>query len=316
MYGDFFVLFTMIFTGYFLRKINVINDEMNSGLNKFILYFAYPCLLVYNIGTMDMTGALVVQYLLALSISLVLYFIHAGYSYFFTKNRKYPKRVANVAELSITAPNNGFMGFPIALIFFGDIGLFMMMGNNAAMNIFYFSYGLHAMRRNNADREKMSLKTIGMIVFKVLINPNIVALVLGFVICFTGLSLDNSVGVYLKTIGQVATPMAMIFIGSTLAGSKFFDMFKNRIVWGSAINKLVVIPLMTLALCYFLPVSPVMKACFVLSAAMPAAATTSMLAEQENLNTEIASKILFFTTVVSMGTIPVAIWVIEKAFGI
>lgn len=316
MYGDFFVLFAMIFTGYFLRKTRVINDEMNGGLNKFILYFAYPCLIVYNIGTMEMSRDLIVSYVIALLVALGLFIIYAAYAYFFAKVKKYPKRLANVAELSMISPNNGFMGFPIAVIFLGNMGLLLMMACNAAMNIFFFSYGIHALRRNNPDKEKLSLAGIFAVFVKVLINPNILALILGFIICYSGVNLENSVGVYLKTIGQVATPMAMIFIGSTLAGSKFFDMFKNRIVWGSTINKLIIIPAMTLGICYFLPISPAIKAICVLSAALPAAATTSMLAEQEGCNQEIASKILFFTTVVSMGTVPLVIMVLEKVLGV
>ena len=55
MYGQFFVIFAMIFTGFLLRKIGFIKEEMNNSLNKFIVYCAYPCLLAYNIGIMDMT---------------------------------------------------------------------------------------------------------------------------------------------------------------------------------------------------------------------------------------------------------------------
>ena len=34
MYGQYFVLFAILFTGWFLRKINFIDDKMNHSINK------------------------------------------------------------------------------------------------------------------------------------------------------------------------------------------------------------------------------------------------------------------------------------------
>ena len=53
MYANYLVLFAILFTGYFLRKIRFLDDAMNHGLNKFIVYFAYPCMIVHNLGTLE-----------------------------------------------------------------------------------------------------------------------------------------------------------------------------------------------------------------------------------------------------------------------
>ena len=98
--------------------------------------------------------------------------------------------------------------------------------------------------------------------------------------------------------------MAMIFIGSTLSGYKFKDIIKDRVtIEGSAV-KLAVLPLLTAAALYFIPIAPVIKCIVSLGIAFPTAATVSMLAEQEGLEAGIASKILFLSTVVSIATIP------------
>ena len=44
---------------------------------------------------------------------------------------------AGVAEFSMASPNNGFMGFPVAMIFFGETGLLLMLAHNAAMNFLH-----------------------------------------------------------------------------------------------------------------------------------------------------------------------------------
>ena len=76
MYGKYFVLFAILFTGWFLRKINFIDDKMNHSMNKLIVYFAYPCLIVYNIGSLDLSGRTVVDFLIALVLSLACFYIY------------------------------------------------------------------------------------------------------------------------------------------------------------------------------------------------------------------------------------------------
>ena len=71
MYGKYFVLFAILFTGWFLRKINFIDDKMNRSMNKLIVYFAYPCMIVHNIGSLDMSSRILAQFMTAFVISLV-----------------------------------------------------------------------------------------------------------------------------------------------------------------------------------------------------------------------------------------------------
>lgn len=314
MYSQFFVMFAMIFTGFAFRKIGFIKDEMNNSLNKIIVYCAYPSLLTYNIGTMEMDKTLIKEFVLMLLISFCMLIVYALGMRAYTKFRKFPDRASNVAELAMVCPNNGFMGFPMAMALLGSQGLFFMVAQNSAMNIFFFTYCIYTLRRNNGQRGHLTLQTVTKSTIKVILNPNILALFVGFFICFTGMPLDNAIGTYFQYMGGAATPMAMVFIGSTLAGSNFLEMLRNHIVWESAIMKLIAIPVVTAGIMWLLPVSSGLKIITTLGLCFPTAATVSMLAEQEGQNKELASKILFFTTVVSMATVPVTITIIKMLF--
>ena len=154
MYGKYFVLFAILFTEWFLRKINFIDDKMNRSMNKLIVYFAYPCMIVHNIGSLDMSSRILAQFMTAFVISLVCFYIYGAITYGYSKLRRFPAEEANVLEFAMAAPNNGFMGFPVAVLFFGQTGLLMMLAHNAAMNFFIFTYGTRLMRRNFEGRRK------------------------------------------------------------------------------------------------------------------------------------------------------------------
>lgn len=288
MYGRYFVLFAILFTGWFLRKINFIDDKMDHSINKLVVYFAYPCLIVHNIGELDLTADVLADFGLTFVLSLVVFYLYGFFCKGYARLRKYPKNVSGIAEFAMSMPNNGFMGFPVALIFFGDSGLLLMLAHNAAMNFFIFTYGV-----------------------KLLLNPNILAMFIGFAFSMLGNGVPGVLDEYLLYIGNVSTPMAMIFIGSTLTNYKFRDIIRSVVtIEGSAV-KLLLLPLLTLAAVAFLPIDPLIRSILVLGISFPTAATVPMLAEQEGLDAGVASKILFLSTVASIGTVPLLIHIIQ-----
>lgn len=316
MYGQFAVLFGMLFTGYFLRRANFIDDKMNHGLNKFIVYFAYPCLITQEIGSLKMTTSLALEFILMFGASLACFAIYCAWAFVYGKARRFPRDVSGVAEFAMVSPNNGFMGFSIASVFFGSEAFFLMIAHSSALNFLFFSYGLYLLHRDRGtERKKATFGSIAKVFGKVMINPNIVALVLGFIISVCGWRFSGAVGetiaTYLEYMGRVATPMAMVFIGSTLTKCHIKDILRQRIVWESSLNKLILLPALTVLLVYFLPIAPMVKAMLVLGTSFPQAATVCMLAEQENNNKELATMIMFETTILSVVTLPVAMEVIN-----
>lgn len=307
MYQQFFILFAIIFTGYGLRRFGVIDDAMNNGLNRFIVYFAYPCLIILSIGSLELSNGLLMDFLFMLILTLGFFALYSVVSYFYIKLRGFPRKNANVVELAMASPNNGFMGLPVALLFFGEKGLLLMIAHNAAMNIYFFSYGLILLRRNNSGEKKPDIKGMVRAGVKLLLNPNILSLIIGMIICLNQLEMPMVVTQYLGMIGNIATPMAMIFIGSTLTNCKFRDIITNKIVREASLNKLVLMPLITYAVLIFLPLKTLIVATAVLGAAFPSAATVSILAEQEGQDKEIASQILFLSTLISTITLPLVL---------
>ena len=314
MYARYFVLFAMLFTGWFLRKINFIDDRMNHSINKLVVYFAYPCMIVHNIGTLEMGRTVIVQFLTAFILSLAGLYLAGLASWLYSKGRKFPRDISNVAEFAMVMPNDGFMGFPVALIFFGETGLLLMLAHNAAMNFFTFTYGIRLMRRNNHGQRAMTPNLLLRAVLKFLLNPNILALFIGFAVGLIGRGLPQAADEYLLYLGGISTPMAMIFIGSNLTNYNLLETVKDLRVLECSLAKVLWVPAIAFALVYFLPVSGLIKACVVLGAAFPTAATVSMLAEQEKQDIGTASRVLFITTVASIATVPLTIKLLTYVF--
>ncbi|MGI6730730.1 MAG: AEC family transporter [Anaerovoracaceae bacterium] len=313
MAEQFILFFALLLTGYLCKKGDIIDDGMNRSINRFIINIAYPCLIVYRIGSLEMTKGVFINFMIALFVSTMLMAIYSVYAYWYVRLRKFPKVDLSVSEFSIISPNNGFMGFPFALAFLGEYGLLYMIACNLALNIMFFSYGIHLMTREKRTKQ-LTIKGVVVSIIKLLINPKISAAYVGLAICISGIQIPWVITEYLRLIGGVATPMAMIFIGSTLVGSSIFAIVKSLMKVEIVISKLLILPAVTLAIVYFLPIEPMVKSICILSCAMPVATTVPIFAERFSKNQGLASEVLFLSTIASLVTIPLFLAVISKIF--
>ncbi|MDX9888674.1 MAG: AEC family transporter [Anaerovoracaceae bacterium] len=313
MGGQFIIFFALLVTGYLCRKTNLIDDGMNKSINNFIIYIAYPCLILVRIGSLEMVEGIFQNFIFTLVIYTFLFAVYGFYSLAYVHARKFPKDLRPVAEFSIISPNNGFMGYPIAFAFFGELGLLYMIACNISLNIMLFSYGIHLMKRDE-EGYRMGFRVIMKSFGKLLLNPNIISAALGLIICGNNLEMPGTLVTYLELVGGVATPMVMIYIGSTLTKSNIFTIIKNKMIIEIVINRLFVIPAITLLIVFFLPMDPLIKTICVLSSAFPCAAAVPVFAELYNNKKSLASEALFLSTIISLVTLPIIITVLKYLF--
>lgn len=311
MYQQFILLFALIVTGYIAKKRQIINDSMNHGMNKFIITVAYPCLILDRMGSLEVPQGVFANFVLATVLALVMFLMYGTYAYLIIRKSRCSEVDAPVAEFAILAPNNGFMGFPIAVTFFGELGLLYMVAGNLALNIIFFSYGISLMRRGEDTEHIPGIKKV-LKILSLLANPKISAALLGLILCSMDVVLPEMIQKYLSLVGGIATPMAMIFIGASLSDCELKTVIRNRTALNVAVNKLVIVPAITFLLLYFLPVDPYVKIALILGSAMPVATTVPIFAEQYSRNAGFASQLLFLSTILSMASIPLTVTILKQ----
>ncbi len=312
MYGSFLVLYALIVTGYVIAKKNLFDTHVTTALNRFIVYFAFPCLIVHKLATSEIKPETMSNFIAALCLGFFLLCFMQGIAYVYAKLLGFDRSNANVAECSMASTNNGFMGFPISIMFAGDIGLFYMLAFNSALNLYFFSLCIITLRRNKREQKGFDFKNAVISMIKMLGNPNILALIVGLILCGTGIKLPAPAEEYMRYIGGIATPMAMIYIGTSLAKSNLIAILKNKFIVESCVYKLAWMPLMTAGIVTLLPLPAIVKQIAILNCSFPTAATVPMLAEQEEQDSAFAGEIVFLSTLFSAVTLPIAIALIQR----
>ena len=283
----------LIATGFILKRLRITGRQGQKNLTDMVIYVILPC----NILKAFMTGSSSAVLSSCMGIFLISLGIQAlcviyGKLVF----RREPEGIRKCLEYGIICSNAGFLGNPVAEGVYGAQGLVLAGIYLIPQRVMMWSFGL-AIFSGTKDFKKTLVK--------VATHPCILACGAGIVLMLTGLELPAPLAGTVTALGNCNTAMSMMVIGMILEEINLKD-FWNRTVVIYTIHRLVVIPGITALVCRLLPVSGMVYGVSVLLAAMPAGATTSILAEKYGMEPEFATKMVIFSTLASLPTI--CIW--------
>jgi len=307
---QFIIFFLLLITGFFCKKYGIFSDPAINAINKFVIIVGYPCLILGRTTALEMGPAIFTNFLLALFLNIGLLLLAGFYAWVYCRGKRFPEEDKPVAEFAIMSSNNGFMGFPVALAFFGDLGLLYMIGANIALNTVFFTYGVKTLNRGVKVPAESRLKKL----LKLLLmfaHPKLSAAFVGIILCYNHVKLPDFSMEFLNTVGSIAPPLAMISIGTMLASGFGVHSFKKRPVMEVVLNNLFVVPVMAAVVVWFLPIDPLLKTIIIVSHTMPVAAMVPIFTEQHGRKTGFAGETVVVATIFSMVTIPVAIWALS-----
>ncbi|HEY8344507.1 MAG TPA: AEC family transporter [Bacillota bacterium] len=281
----------MMLIGFLARKRGVITPEVTKGLSDVLINITSPLLVftsfqfTYTSDMLRSAGKVLVFslfiHLFSLLLGLVIY-------------NMYPTPIRTILRFITVFPNCGFMGLPLLQAVYGKIGVF---------------YGSIYLIVFNA-----LIWTVGVVIFtgkqgrnglgKELLNPNIIGVVLGLATFVLSIKITGPVYSALELVGGMTTPLSMLVIGSLLAGVRIQDLFSGSALYYGTFIRLVAIPGLTLLITGLCNLGPILQGICVLCVAAPAASITAIFAEKHNGDPLFASRIVFFSTVLSLFTLP------------
>ena len=288
-----FMIFALVFVGFLVRRTGVVSEQGQKGMTGLVTNVILPC----NIVKAFLSSSL--QEALAEGLNVLL--IGTGIQVFsviygrlvFSRWKGAENRCLRYATI---CSNAGFLGNPIAEGLYGAEGLLLANIYLLPQRIMMWSSGL-AIFTGSHDRKKTFVKVVT--------HPCIIACALGTLLMVTGWSLPELLLRPVSSIGSCNTAMSMMVVGMIVARIDPRH-FLDRTVVIFTIHRLLVIPGLVYGVCSLLPVSATVRGLCVILAAMPAGATTSILADRYDQDPAFASRLVIFSTLMSIPTI--ALW--------
>ena len=272
-------MFLLILVGVIIKKAKIISPAGQKNINDLVIYVVLPCNIIKSF-MIDCDGDIFRQFGLVFIISIGIQVVSV---------------ILGKLQYGLICSNAGFLGNPVAEGVFGSIGLAMASIFLIPMRVMMWSSGI-AIYTQSTDW-KATCK-------KVVTHPCILGCFMGLILMVSQIRLPAFMTSTITAIGNCNTGLSMMVIGMILADANIFTIFNKEILAYSLI-RLILMPVTLFAICKALSVPALVTGVCVILTAMPAGATTSILASKYHADELFATKLVVASTVLSMITIPV-----------
>ena len=296
--------------GVFLGKIKWISDGTNKQLINILLLVAMPAALFGAFPREFDQGAMMV-FLTGLGAgALVLLTMMIVAKLLFNKvtMKKATRYAMCESQFALIFNNAAFLGLPLVLAIYGQEAMMPYCGFIIPFNLALFGYGVYLMKG------KFDAKLF----WSTLLNPNIIAVVLGAILfltstsvvvaetfCAGGAMVDRVIRETIAMVAQMMTPLSLVCIGYMLSRANVRVLLKKKRLFITAAVQLTLGPVMTWGILYLLGVPVEVRNILVLIQALPTATSLGLFAEKYDGDPISASELVVISTLMSIVTLPI-----------
>jgi len=290
-----FLLVMCMAIGFAARKGKVLKAGDTPGLTALTLNITLPALLIMamqrEFEAYAFRGSLVVM-----SLTIMIHIVSLAAAMLIVRTLKVKGTERAVLLLALLFPNMGFMGIPLIYAMYGQEAMLYTAVINSVLNTLVPTLGI-AILLGAGSRRSINVRSI-------LLNRIILSTLIGFSLFIFSIRIPELIADGLRMIGSATTPLSMIIIGSMLAENDLKSVFFGWKIYVVALFRLIVFPLAVFFVLSRVVEDRLAVTVLTMLTAMPVAAITAILAAEHEKEPQLASKIVFITTVLSIITIP------------
>jgi predicted permease len=296
-FNQIMIMFFIILIGIFCYRIRLIDQVTNRKLSDIVLMLVNP-IVVLVAYQREFETKLLTGLLISLLMAVVTHIVGIVISNVIIRRKK-NRTDLSIERFAAIYSNCGFIGIPMAGGLFGSEGVFYITAYMTIFNLLVWTHGVVIMTG------KADIKSIG----KAMLSPTIIATVVGFLMFITRLMLPNVLLETLTYIGNMNTPLAMLVAGVTIAQTDVRKLLVKPRIYYISFVKLLLIPIVMLFIFRLFEMPNVVLLTSVLAAACPTAVTVNLFAIRYEKNFLYASEVFAISTMASMITIPLVMYV-------
>ena len=306
------MLLLYIFSGYFLRRKNLISDQTGKVLSKLLTYLFSPC---YSIISLSKSVSIenINIYLSLLIAGTIMLFILMLICQFPCKLLAKNENEKNMFLYMLIFSNTGYFGYPlIEMTFRADVLVqFMIFG--LPFSIAINTYGYYILTKPTKE-ELLADSTAGankVNVLKSLISAPMIGMVIGLILGFLPFEMPSFVYSFLTPAANCMSASAMLLTGTILAKLPIVELFKSAKSYLLTFIRLILLPVIGGAILFFIGVSREVFISAVALLCLPSGMNVVVFPESVGKDSIEGAKSCFVSYIIALATIPVIFSVIE-----
>ena len=284
------IIFVLIAVGFLAAKFGILREEGARQITDLLLIIVIPCVIIMAFQA-SFERSLIKNLLIAALLAALTHAAGILISKLIFKSEAPDRRI--MLAYSTIFYNAGFFSLPLLRALLGETGVLYGSVFVAVFNLFAWTYGIRLMNGGNGASK-----------WKTFLNPGIISLLIALVLVLLNIRLPEIVQTTLRYITGLHTPLAMIIIGC-----QFYLMWRNFNLrdlglWKTVLARNILVPLLMLALIFYLAQDKTLFFASVITASAPTATNTILFATKYRQDVNTAVQTVILTTLLTIISIP------------
>ena len=288
----------LIAVGFVAAKTKIMTAEGTKCCTDIALIIVTPCVIIKSL-IREYSGEIMKSLAKAFVLTLIVQVLLILLSTLLLHSKD--KEKERVLRFGSIFANCGFMSLPLQQVILGDDGTLYGSAYIIMFNLAVWSYGVFLI---SGDKKYIQPK-------KLFISPGIIGLLIGIIIFVFSVPIPDIVYSSINYLSAIYTPLPMLIIGYHLAQSNVLNAFRDIRCIFSVFLSLIVYPLAALGLLYLIGVRGTLLVSIIISVSAPVAAVTTMFSSKFGGDTELSVDMVSLSTVLSLGTMPLVIYIAQ-----
>lgn len=285
------IMFIYLLIGYSLYRRKLITAQGSGEIGKVLLYVIMPVAILKSYMK-EYSGEMLAGFLISLLAafgSLMLSILVSTLVF---------RKKSTIRQFGAAFSNAGFIGIPLVQMTLGEEAVFYVASFVALLNILQWTYSVFII---TGDKSQVSLK-------KITTNPIVISFIAGLLLFFLPIEIPEMVTNVIGTLAAMNAPLAMIILGAYLAQVRLRELFTDRLTYLCTAVRLIVIPVLTIALFLVVPDKyGTVRLAVMLAAAAPVGSNVAIFAQLFHKEYTEAVKDVCLSTLFSILTMPLII---------
>ncbi len=297
------MIFVLIIPGIFFRKLNLLTEDQNGGINSIVVNLTWPCLVIdamqmeFSIQVLRDSGYILV-------ICFIVFAILLAISFPFAKLIRLPKSKQYLAVFMLLFGNTGFIGIPVIKALYGTEAIFFAAIVELINDVLIFTVGIMMIQLSAGANLKVNPRQF--------LNPGLIGVIIGLLLFLLNIQLPDLLGGSVSMNGSATTPLTMFVIGFQLGGLKLKEIIGDFQVYAICFVKLLVVPVIALLVVrLWVDDFSLLEKVLIMGFAMPVGAVAAIFSQRYKGETAFATKSVLLSTVFSLLTIPIFAIIME-----
>ena len=296
-------LMLLIAVGYILGKFNLVEEGGTKILSKLENYLFIPALVLSTfISNFTVKTFSTAWKFLACGTVVVL--LSAVFAVFASKLCIKDEYIRKIYTYGLAFANFGFMGNAVVSALFPNVFMEYLIYVLPFWMLIYV-WGVPYLLMPSSDGKSI---TSGL---KKLINPMFIAMLIGMIVGIFAIPLPSFVGSAVSSLGSCMSPIAMLLTGMTIAKINLKETFKNLSIYAASVIRLIIMPLIVIALLCVVKLPYELALCTVCVLAMPLGLNTVVIPSAYGKDTSVAAGMALISHLLSCITIPVIFMIFQ-----